>query len=80
MRVQIFVTTRPEIPDPQGNDLKKRAKDNHKIDLVSVRQGRFFEVEVVTSDPEEARAIAKKAAEALLANKISEEYTIVLPP
>jgi phosphoribosylformylglycinamidine synthase len=42
----------------------------------SVRQGKMFEVEVATDDPNRAQTLLKEACERLLANTVVENYSI----
>jgi phosphoribosylformylglycinamidine synthase len=41
-----------------------------------VRQGKYFELDIDASSPEEARRVAAEAADKLLANPVIESYRI----
>ena len=71
---------KPEIHDPQGEAIAGACHRLGFTEVVSVRQGKRFEVEVAESDGDSPVAspairIAELAAE-LLANPIIEEFAI----
>jgi phosphoribosylformylglycinamidine synthase PurS subunit len=41
-----------------------------------VRQGKYFEIDVDASSPEQAQALASEVAHKLLANPVIERYTV----
>jgi phosphoribosylformylglycinamidine synthase len=43
-----------------------------------VRQGKYFELELASSSPDEARKLASEVADRLLANPVIESYRIEL--
>jgi phosphoribosylformylglycinamidine synthase subunit PurS len=80
-KIVVDVMLKPEIHDPQGEAIAGACHRLGFTEVVSVRQGKRFEVEVEESgqgdSPEASQAIriAELAAE-LLANPIIEEFAI----
>jgi phosphoribosylformylglycinamidine synthase len=76
VRVIVEVMPKLEILDPQGQAIA-RALPNLGFDTVtSVRQGKRFELEIAEgADPVD---IARRAAEAMLANPVIEDFTVHL--
>ena len=71
---------KPEIHDPQGEAIAGACHRLGFSEVVSVRQGKRFEVEIAGDEPAEgadgtAIRVAELSAE-LLANPIIEEFTI----
>ncbi len=67
---------KPEIHDPQGEAI---ASACHRLgfgQILGVRQGKRFEVEIIGSADEAAVARLTELAEELLANPVIEEFEI----
>jgi phosphoribosylformylglycinamidine synthase len=75
-RVIVDVMPKPEILDPQGQAIARALPDLGFDGVTSVRQGKRFEIEVADgTDPLET---ARRAAEAMLANPVIEDYAVHL--
>lgn len=73
-RVIVEVMPKPEILDPQGQAIARALPDLGFDHVTSVRQGKRFELEVADGgDPVD---VARRAAEALLANPVIEDFTV----
>ena len=72
-RVIVDVMPKPEILDPQGQAIVRALPGLGFTGVTSVRQGKRFEIEVDGNDPAD---VARKAAEALLANPAIEDFTV----
>ena len=76
MKFSVTVTLKKDVLDPQGkvveNTLISMGMDNIK----SVRQGKFFEIEVIDIDSKEAEKKIREMCEKLLVNLIIEDYKI----
>jgi phosphoribosylformylglycinamidine synthase PurS subunit len=72
-RVIVEVMPKPEILDPQGQAIARALPSLGFDTVTSVRQGKRFEIEVDGDDPLE---VADRAAAALLANPVIEDYTV----
>ncbi len=76
MKAQVFVTLKEGVLDPQGETVGRALKTLGFDSLVSVRQGKFFEVETTESDPEKAKTALLAMADKLLANTVIENYRV----
>lgn len=76
IKARVFVTLKPSVFDPQGQTIAE-ALHSMGYDRVSdVRQGKYFEIEVGTETPEEARTLVSEVADRLLANPVIESYRV----
>jgi phosphoribosylformylglycinamidine synthase len=76
MRARVFVTLKPSVFDPQGTTVAGALHSLGYAAVTSVRQGKYFELDIDASSAEEARRIASEAADKLLANPVIESYRI----
>ena len=76
MKFSVTVTLKKDVLDPQGkvvlNTLKNLGMDN----LKSVRQGKYFELEVNDDNQTQAEKKVDDMCKKLLANLIIEDYKI----
>ena len=72
-KVVIDVMLKPEIHDPQGDAIASACRRLGFSQVVGVRQGKRFELEL--TEPAAEGQMAKLAAE-LLANPVIEEFSI----
>ena len=75
-RVVVDVMLKPEIHDPQGEAIASACKRLGFGQILGVRQGKRFELEVSGSADEAAVARLAELAEELLANPVIEEFEI----
>jgi len=78
MKIRIHVTLKPGVLDPQGSAIAHALGSLGFAGVESVRQGKYLEVELAETDPENARAAARAMCERLLANTVIETYAIEL--
>ena len=76
MRVNVFVTLKPGVLDPQGAAIRHALGALGFAGVEDVRQGKVITLELAETDPEAARAEAARMAEALLANTVIEDYRV----
>ena len=76
MRARVFVTLKPSVFDPQGTTVTEALHSLGYPTVSDVRQGKYFELEIATADPAEARRIASEVSDKLLANPVIESYRI----
>lgn len=74
MQVRVFVTPRREILDPQGRAVEQSLKSLGFDEVSSARVGKYIVLDLDVSSAEEARAVAAKMCEQLLANPLIEDY------
>ncbi len=76
MRARVFVTLKPSVFDPQGTTVADALHTLGYAAVKSVRQGKYFELDIDARTAEEARRLASEAADKLLANPVIESYRI----
>lgn len=76
MRARVYVTLKPSVFDPQGRVVADALVSLGYQDVTDVRQGKFFEVELDSTDPAAARARVGEMADKLLANPVIESYRV----
>ena len=76
MKISATVTLKKDVLDPQGKVVKQTLKDMGYENIVNVRQGKYFEIELNENDQKKSEKIIKEFCEKLLANTVIENYTI----
>ena len=76
MKARVTVTLKPGVLDPQGKAIEGALKSLGVAGVVSVRQGKVFDIEIDSVDAARAEAALKEAADKLLANVIIENYQV----
>lgn len=75
-RIIVDVMLKPEIRDPQGEAVTKASQRLGFGQVLGVRQGKRFEVEVSGDADETALARVRELAGELLANPVIEEFIV----
>jgi phosphoribosylformylglycinamidine synthase subunit PurS len=75
-RVVVEVMLKPEIHDPQGEAIASACHRLGFAQVVGVRQGKRFEVELSEPADETAMARVAELAGELLANPVIEEFSV----
>lgn len=78
MKVKIHITLKPGVLDPQGGAIGQALATLGFAGVVSVRQGKYLELDLAETDPDRARAAASRMCQDLLANTVIENYAIDL--
>ena len=78
MKISATVTLKKEVLDPQGNVVDQTLKNMGYKNIVSVRQGKYFDIELKETNKEKAKKIAEEICKKLLTNTVIEDYTINL--
>jgi phosphoribosylformylglycinamidine synthase len=76
LKYSITVTLKKDVLDPQGKVVENTLKNMGLNSLKSVRQGKYFEIEVEGKNEEVANKEVTQMCEKLLANLIIEDYKI----
>ena len=76
MKARVTVTLKTGILDPQGKAIEGALRSLGVEGVTAVRQGKVFDIELDRSDPAEAEAVLKQAADKLLANTVIENYKV----
>ena len=78
MKAKIYVTLKPGVLDPQGKAVEHSLHDLGFDEVADVRQGKYLEVELSTTDKAKAEADLDEMCKKLLANTVIENYRIEL--
>ncbi|SVD22258.1 uncharacterized protein METZ01_LOCUS375112, partial [marine metagenome] len=76
VKAKVFVTLKPSILDPQGKTITGALQSLGYDDVQDVRQGKYFELDIVAETAEKAQALASEVADKLLANPVIESYRV----
>jgi phosphoribosylformylglycinamidine synthase len=74
MKARVYVTLKPTVLDPQGQTIGKALNGMGHNGIVSVRQGKYFEIEATKLSREELEQIALD----VLSNPVIEDYRVEL--
>ena len=77
MKISATVTLKKEVLDPQGKVVGQTLKNMGYKNIVNVRQGKYFDIELDETNKEEAKKVAEEICKKLLANLVIEEYKIM---
>ena len=78
MKISATVTLKKEVLDPQGKVVNQTLKNMGYNNVLNVRQGKYFEIELNETDKEKAKKIVEEICKKLLTNIVIEDYTINL--
>ena len=76
MKFAVTITLKKDVLDPQGKVVGQTLKNIGIKNLNSIRQGKFFEIDLDEKDPSKAKNQVKEMCEKLLVNQIIEDFKI----
>tara|TARA_B100001996_G_C18453006_1_gene512986 strand:+ start:484 stop:723 length:240 start_codon:yes stop_codon:yes gene_type:complete len=76
VKISATVTLKKDVLDPQGKVVSQTLKNMGYKNIVDVRQGKYFEIELDESDKDKAKKIIEEISKKLLTNAVIEEYSI----
>ncbi len=76
IKARVYVTLKKSVFDPQGQTIADALHSLGYAGVGDVRQGKFFELELDSSSPDQARALASEVADKVLANPVIESYRV----
>jgi phosphoribosylformylglycinamidine synthase subunit PurS len=76
MKAKVKVTLKNGVLDPQGKAIEGALGSLGFGGVDSVRQGKYFEIELAEKDRAKAEAQVKAMCEKLIANTVIENYSI----
>ncbi len=76
MKFSVTVTLKKDVLDPQGKVVQNTLQNLGMDNLKSVRQGKYFELEINDNDQTQAEKKVDEMCKKLLANLIIEDYKI----
>ena len=77
MKIKVIVTLKNGVLDPQGKAIQQTLNGMSFSEVKEVRQGKYFDIEVSTTDEKKARTKAEEMCKKLLANLVIEDYKIL---
>ena len=77
LKFSVTVTLKKNVLDPQGKVVVNTLENMGMENLKSIRQGKFFEIDIDEDSQEKAEKLVKEMCEKLLANLIIENYKII---
>jgi phosphoribosylformylglycinamidine synthase PurS subunit len=78
MKAFVYVTLKKSVLDPQGKTIQGALKKLGYSAVSDVRQGKYFELEIAGSDPQQAKGQVEKIAREVLTNPVIEEFHYTL--
>jgi phosphoribosylformylglycinamidine synthase subunit PurS len=78
MKAKVKVTLKKGVLDPQGKAIEGALDHLGFGGVESVRQGKYFEIDVAETDKTKAMTVVKDMCEKLIANTVIENYDIEL--
>ena len=79
MKVQLIITLKKNVLDPQGKVIQQTLDGMGFNNISEVRQGKFFEIEIDEKDQKKAKEKVEDLSKKLLTNLVIEDYKIIEP-
>ena len=76
LKFSVIVTLKKDVLDPQGKVVQNTLKNLGMNNLKSIRQGKYFEIEINENDQEKAENKINDMCKKLLVNLIIEDFKI----
>ena len=76
MKISATVTLKKDVLDPQGKVVGQTLKNMGYDNIINIRQGKYFEIELNESDEIKAKKIVEEICKKLLSNIVIEDYKI----
>jgi phosphoribosylformylglycinamidine synthase subunit PurS len=76
LKFSVTITLKKDVLDPQGKVVQNTLVNLGMDDLKSIRQGKYFEVELNEKDETKGKKKVNEMCKKLLANMIIEDYKI----
>ena len=76
MKFSVTVTLKKDVLDPQGKVVQQTLQNMGMSTLKSLRQGKYFEIDIVENNEEKAKEKVNEMCKKILANLIIEDFNI----
>jgi len=76
LKFSVIVTLKKDVLDPQGKVVQNTLQNMGIDNLKSIRQGKYFEIELNDINPNDAKKKVEDMCQKLLANLIIEDYKV----
>ena len=77
MKIKVVVTLKNGVLDPQGKAIQQTLNGMGYSEIESVRQGKYFDLEINETDEAKAKSKAEEMCKKLLANLVIEDFKIL---
>ena len=77
MKIKVVVTLKNGVLDPQGKAIQQTLNGMGFPEIESVRQGKYFDIEINEKDEAKAKSKAEETCKKLLANLVIEDFKIL---
>ena len=77
MKIKVVVTLKNGVLDPQGKAIQQTLNGMGFPEIESVRQGKYFDLEINEKDETKAKSKAEEMCKKLLANLVIEDFKIL---
>ena len=77
MKVSAIITLKKDVLDPQGKVIHQALNGMGFENIIEIRQGKYFEIDVNENDPTKAKAVVEDMCKKLLANLVIENFKII---
>ena len=77
MKIKVVVTLKNGVLDPQGKAIKQTLNGMGFPEIETVRQGKYFDLEINEKDETKAKSKAEEMCKKLLANLVIEDFKIL---
>jgi phosphoribosylformylglycinamidine synthase len=76
LKFSVTITLKKDVLDPQGKVVQNTLQSLGMDNLKSIRQGKYFEIELNDNDQSKAKEKVEDMCKKLLANLIIEDYKV----
>ena len=77
MKISVIITLKKDVLDPQGKVIHQTLDGMGFSDVNEVRQGKYFEIDTMETNPKKAKDEVETMCKKLLANLVIENYKII---
>ena len=77
MKIKVVVTLKNGVLDPQGKAIQQTLNGMGFPEVESVRQGKYFDLEINEKNETKAKSKAEEMCKKLLANLVIEDFKIL---
>ena len=77
MKIKVVVTLKNGVLDPQGKAIQQTLNGMGFPEIETVRQGKYFDLEIKEKDETKAKSKAEEMCKKLLANLVIEDFKIL---
>jgi len=78
LKISAIVTLKKNVLDSQGKVVNHTLKNMGYDDVINVRQGKYFEIELKETDKKKATKKVEEICQKLLANIVIEDFKIIV--